>query len=398
MILVEEKQNIPKGWQRVKLGDILLFEKGRLPKTLVDKQPSDDYLPYLTIKTISGCIPQYADKKSGVIAEEDDLLVIADGSRSGFLFTGRKGLVSSTFLRIRGKEVVANPYLYNLFHHLDFTDGKFRKGGAIPHFDYRQLDNLVILLPPLPEQKKITEILSTVDTEIQKTDEIIVATEKLKRGLMQRLFTRGIDSVNFKKLSLDKMLDLIIDHRGLTPKKLGGEWAENGIPAISAMNIKGGEVIKLEAIRFVSDALFKKWMPEGIQGDDVVLTSEAPLGEVYLVKSEDKYCLSQRLFALRSDKKVVIGGYLYYFLMSQIGQSRLLERATGSTAKGIRQAELRKVIVDFPKDINEQKKIVSTLTSVDEKISINKKLKEKLTRLKKGLMQDLLSGKVRIKI
>ena len=173
-------------------------------------------------------------------------------------------------------------------------------------------------------------------------------------------------------------LSLIIDHRGITPKKFGGSWDRVGIPALSAKNIKNGQIINQAGIRYISQKLYDRWMPEKLERGDIILTSEAPLGEIYFLNKQTDYCLSQRLFALRSRPDVLDFQYLYYYLKSSMGQHELMRRISGTAAQGIRQAELRKIEISAPVDIREQHRIVSTLSAFDDKIELNNKISRTL--------------------
>lgn len=187
---------------------------------------------------------------------------------------------------------------------------------------------------------------------------------------------------------LSELLDLVIDHRGLTPKKLGSDWTSTGIPAISAMNIKQGSVVNKHLIRFIDEQLYKKWMKDELKRGDVILTSEAPLGQAYITKENDKFCLSQRLFALRP-KASLSSRYLYYFITSESGISALHERSSGTTATGIRQTELLKVNVPVP-SISEQEKIGDILSSIDEAIQKTGQILTNVKQLNKGIIFKLL--------
>src|SRR3989344_1145413 len=94
---------------------------------------------------------------------------------------------------------------------------------------------------------------------------------------------------NWQEKLLEDLLELIIDHRGKTPKKLGDNWSLNGIPALSAKNIKSGHLVNIDDIKFVSPQLYNKWMPEKLEKGDILLTSEAPLGELYHLKEKSDY-------------------------------------------------------------------------------------------------------------
>lgn len=176
-----------------------------------------------------------------------------------------------------------------------------------------------------------------------------------------------------REVPLGELLDTVIDHRGKTPRKLGGDFTDTGIPVVSAIHIKDGAIRWSERERYVSPEMFAKWMPEKLRKGDVLLTSEAPLGETALVPSNDDLVLSQRLFALRGKNGVLDSRYLWYFLQSETGQSRLRERATGTTVIGIRQAELMKVLVPLP-PIDVQRRIAGALGALDDLLEVNRGL------------------------
>ncbi len=116
----------------------------------------------------------------------------------------------------------------------------------------------------------------------------------------------------WKISTIDNITSLIIDHRGLTPKKLDGSWVPKGIPAISAKNIKAGRIVQNETIKFIDEELFNLWMKDKLALGDVLLTSEAPLGELLYVASNTNFCLSQRIFCLRANHELCLPIYLYY--------------------------------------------------------------------------------------
>jgi type I restriction enzyme, S subunit len=194
---------------------------------------------------------------------------------------------------------------------------------------------------------------------------------------------------DWKVMKIKDLLILIIDKRGKTPKKLGIEWTNQGIPVISAMNVDNGHLQKMQGIRFISIDAYDKWMSEKLQKGDILLTSEAPLGKVMLV-TDPKYCIGQRLFALRPNSKLIDSKYLYYYLLSDEGQKELSKRATGSTAQGIRQKELMKINVILP-TLSEQQKISSILENIDNLMQSSKKILNKLKILKRGLLQRLFT-------
>lgn len=171
---------------------------------------------------------------------------------------------------------------------------------------------------------------------------------------------------------LGELLEVIIDHRGKTPRKLGGDdFTSEGVRVVSAIHIKGGRIEWGQRERYVPHWMFEKWMPVRLRHGDVLLTSEAPLGAVAQVPSDGDLVLSQRLFALRGKAGILDSTYLRYFLESAIGQDRLRARASGTTVTGIRQAELVKVPIPVP-PFDEQRQTASVLGAVDGLVETNR--------------------------
>jgi len=176
-----------------------------------------------------------------------------------------------------------------------------------------------------------------------------------------------------RSIPLEDALDLILDHRGRTPKKLGSDWADEGVQVISAKLMSEGRLNLSREKRYVTEATWQKWMPTKLQSGDVLLTSEAPLGEAAYLSSSAPLCLGQRLFALRANREVLDGRYLYYLLRSGEGRALLEQRASGTTVTGIRQSELRKILIDLP-PMRDQVAISQVLGALDDKIDVNKRL------------------------
>jgi type I restriction enzyme S subunit len=169
-----------------------------------------------------------------------------------------------------------------------------------------------------------------------------------------------------KDLVLGESLEVLIDHRGKTPGKLGDDFVESGVPVASAILVKDGR-LDLTAARYVSDALFRRWMPVPTKAGDVLLTSEAPLGRVARVGTDEPLVLGQRLFGLRGRRDVLDSGYLYYALQTEWVQSDLVGRSTGTTVTGIRQSALRAVRIPAPSYLA-QAAIAETLGALDSQI------------------------------
>jgi type I restriction enzyme S subunit len=195
--------------------------------------------------------------------------------------------------------------------------------------------------------------------------------------------------------TLDSHTSMIIDHRGKTPKKLGSDWVEEGYPAISAKNIKSKKIVRPDTIRFLDETTYKKWMKEPLVKGDIIMTSEAPMGELYFFDGSQDFCLSQRLYGLRANTDVCNPVFLFDWLQTIQAKADMEGRSSGSTVLGIKQAELRKVkILTPPKDIlDKYSSIVSNLIDMTAK---NNAQNINLEKLRDTLLPKLLSGEIEL--
>ena len=189
------------------------------------------------------------------------------------------------------------------------------------------------------------------------------------------------------ELPLGKIIDLVIDYRGKTPKKLGGDWSNTGYRALSARNIKTGRIVQTDTIRYVDESLYQKWMKDEVRRGDILITSEAPFGQIFYWDSDEKIVLSQRLFCIRVNPKYD-ARFIYYYMTTSAFQGELAGRSTGTTVIGLRQPELMKCIIHIPSGEN-QHRIASILASIDAKISSNQKINDNLEQQAQSYFQEL---------
>lgn len=184
----------------------------------------------------------------------------------------------------------------------------------------------------------------------------------------------------WREVVLQDVVEKFIDYRGKTPQK-----TTSGIPLVTAKIVKYGRV--LEPNEFVSDETYKTFMTRGFPKiNDVILTTEAPLGEVALLK-DDSAALAQRIILIRGQKEVLDNRFLKYFLQSEEGQYRLDSRASGTTVFGIKASVLKKMPILIP-DYKEQKAIAEVLSSLDDKIDLLHRQNQTLESLAQTLFRQ----------
>lgn len=186
-----------------------------------------------------------------------------------------------------------------------------------------------------------------------------------------------------KVYRFSELLDLIMDYRGKTPKKLGLKWTEKSddILAISAKNIKNQQLTNLDRAHYGNEELYNKWMKDGpIKIGDILMTSEAPLGETYIISEPLKAIISQRIFLIRPNKEVVDNWYLYALMQSDNFQKLISSKATGTTVLGIKQKELVNLKIILP-DLKTQKKIGNVFKRIEEKVKLNQQINDNLLKI-----------------
>jgi type I restriction enzyme S subunit len=175
-------------------------------------------------------------------------------------------------------------------------------------------------------------------------------------------------------------MEAIIDYRGKTPTK-----TLSGIPLITAKIVKGGRINKPEEYISIDD--FDIWMRRGMPHlGDVVITTEAPLGEVAQLGKE-RVALAQRIITLRGKPEVLDNTFLKFLMMSQPIQNQIHARSSGTTVLGFKQAELRKISLTLP-TINEQRAIAHILGTLDDKIELNRRMNDTLEAMARALFKS----------
>jgi len=377
--------------QALPLSDVITFAKGKTVKTSDAQSPGFD-VPYLTIDAMEGGKPQFAPSSS-VITKGNDVLVVADGSRSGLVFYGKQGAVASTVLRVSTQEKkLRAKYLYYLSQHLKWNSPKYKKGSTVPHFDYAKAASDIVELPKPPEQDKIVYILSVLDKSIQTTQKIIHENERLKKAMMQELFSADMNWSIYPLSEVATIQTGIAKNSNLR----GDDVIE--MPYLRVANVLDGR-LDLSEIKHIKvrKADIDRYM---LRKGDLLLTEGGDrdkLGRGFLWHGEIDNCLHQNhVFAVRPDKAKLNSMYLAYLAQSSYGKKYFLSVASQTTnLASINSTKLKNFPVMLP-SLEKQREISGILSAVDKKIAINKEFRAKQLELKKGLMQDLLTGKVQV--
>ena len=180
------------------------------------------------------------------------------------------------------------------------------------------------------------------------------------------------------KIKLKDGIKLIIDNRGKTPKKLNGEFVDNGYKVISALNVHNGSIDNQEQIRYVNEELYFKWQQIPIERNDCFIASEgASLGENAIWDSDEKIVLGQRLYALRLNINIIDPWYFALYMQTSLFKEQIFNVSTGSTVFGISQPVLLNIKIFIP-DIQTQRKIGILYKNLYRQLKRNDEMVQKL--------------------
>ncbi len=284
--------------------------------------------------------------------------------------------------------------------------------STIMDLQLQDIRKLLVPLPPLIEQEKIADILSTADNKIDAIAIQIKKAETLKKGLLQKLLSEGIGHNKFKDSELGKIpaswevirLDKLIEtkyitshldgnHGGLYPKQ--SEFVESGTPYLSANMIKGNH-IDFSLAKFLTKERASKFRKGVAKDKDVLFAHNATVGPVTLLKTNlDYVILSTTLTYYRCDLEKLNNYYLMNYIKSIYFINQYEKFMKQSTRNQIPITQQRQLYFIIP-PLEEQKQIADILSTADEKLEVLRAKKEKYETLKKGLFQKLLSGEIRV--
>lgn len=402
--------DIPADWEVVRLGDkhVAVLVMGQSP-------PSSTYnregvgLPFLQGKAEFGETypsPTVYCSKPRKIAKSNDVLLSVRAPVGDVNIASSKCCIGRGLSAIRAKSDKMH-YLF-LFHYLRFSSRRFEAlsmGSTFKAIRKDEIENYKIPLPPLREQQGIAGILGLVYDALQKVDRIIAKTKRLKSGLVQELLSKGIGYTEFQQtpigkipkpwnvVPLDNVTVSVKDGTHNPPKRV-----EEGIPLLSARNIVDGKIVRLPEDTYISLKDYKTLSQRHqIKKGDVLLTIVGTIGRSAVVKKSPNFTLQRSVAIVRSNVRMIVPDFLHVVFQSESFQTQLISRTKLTTQSGVYLKELCNIRIPLP-EIREQKKIAESISRFDEKLDIEKKSYRRLERIKEGLMDSLLMGKIRIKV
>lgn len=343
------------------------------------------------------------------ILSEGDIVFARTGNTTGksYVYNSNDGeLVYAGFLiKFTINNTIANhefvKYIIQSKRYWDWVKVMSTRSGQ-PGINSNEYYTFKVQIPPLKEQQKIAEILSTVDSQIDDTDKLIEKTKELKKGLMQQLLTKGIGHKEFKKTEIGEipveweakcLKEISTIKRGASPRPIKDtKWfsEEKKVGWIRISDVTASSKYLTETTQYLSEEGIKKSRP--VKVNDLIMSICATVGKPIIMKMNacihDGFVLLDDLDSEKYDKE-----FLYYVLQKY--EESFKSMGQTGTQSNLNSDLVGGIVIGVP-TFDEQKQIANILSSVDTEIQEYENKKAKLEELKKGLMQQLLSGKVRV--
>jgi type I restriction enzyme S subunit len=412
---------VPEGWKLKTIGELANVKRGASPRPINDSQWWGGNVGWVRISDVTSS-NKYLNKTTQYLSD----LGVSKSVKID------KGEVVLSICATIGKPIIVNVdacihdgfvwfnklektihrefWYYFLLSNQEFLASQ-RQSGTQGNLNTSIVSDLLCYLPPLPEQQKIAAILTSVDEVIEKTQAQINKLKDLKTGMMQELLTRGVGvdgkpHTEFKDSPVGRipkgwavvpLEELVKNDKKITYGIVqAGPHYEGGVPYIRVSDMSSRHLTK-KGMLLTSPEIARKFERSSVRAGDIVYALRGMIGHVHIVPSELNGANLTQGTARISPSENINTNYLLWAMRSPYVALQNDLEAKGSTFKEVTLASLRQIHIAVPSG-REQQCISSSLSSIESRIYTTEDKLNHLKALKKALMQDLLTGKVRVKV
>lgn len=400
-----------------------ILDNLRVPINDEIRQTMQGNIPYYGANGIQGYIDKY-------IFDEDLILLAEDGGNFEEYHTrpiaykiSGKSWVNNHAHILRAKQEFNQDFIFYSLVHKDIT--KYLNSGTRSKLNKSELEKIEIDFPATKdEEDKIAKILSTADAVIEKTQAAIAKYKAIKQGMLQDLFTRGIDLQTGKlRPRFEDAPDLYKESKlGWIPREWEVELIgycvdpimsnvdkhihadEIKVSLCNYMDVYSNRYLTRDISYSSGSVNASEYLRFSLQPQDVIITKDSETPDDIavpstLVEKIDNLICGYHLCILRSkDLNKLSGEFIMLQMQLYEINKQFANRANGSTRYGLTIDAIEECSLKIPNDINEQLEIAKRLKAIDNKLQTEETYLQKMQSIKKGLMEDLLSGRKRLKI
>ena len=391
---MSEFKNLPSGWKVVRLGEICNVKQGlQIPISERFCENAKNRYFYITnefLKENSEVKYYIENPPEGTICFCDDILMTRTGN-TGRIVTNVSGVFHNNFFKIiYDRQIIKKEYFVFLLTGSKIQNEILKRAGSstIPDLNHGDFLSIKISIPPLDEQEKIAEILSTWDEAINLTINLIESKKQFKKALMQNLLTAKIRFPQFKDEWEETKLGEICDiSTGTSKSRFIGDGKfyivdMGSITQDGLLNLTKTTNLSQDFLDF-GDLVMPK---DDIGGGKII-------GKVAVIDKDNTYVLSDHIFRIKTTEN---SNFLAYLINSDLINKKIRREVSGTAQLGLSKRTIENLKIKLP-NLKEQQKIAEVLMACDDEINLLNLKLENLKKQKQGLMQKLLSGKVRTK-
>ena len=400
---------IPQEWEVKKINEL-----AKVNSEQINNDFKYDEIEYVDISSIEQFQITKLDKYSTserpsraqrIIKNKDIIISTVRPYMKSFslVHLNKPNLICSTgFTVVQSKINSDTNFLFNYFKSYLFESNYFRKmeGMAYPAITSSVVSNSLILIPnDKKEREKIATILSNVDNLIESTGQVIETSKRVKTGLMQKLLTRGIGHTKFKKVPWLFGKEIEIPQEWEIKKLKESCTVRQGlqIPISDRFTEDGKNRFQYITVKAIHSNKFNEYVENPSERvicttEDILFTRTGNTGEII---TDIKGVFHNNFFLVDFDKRQLFKEFLIISLKQHKIQGMIKSLAGTTTIPDLNHGDFFRLQIIIP-PLPEQQKIATILSNIDSKITSQEQYKEKLEKLKKSLMQKLLTGEVRV--
>ena len=411
---------VPEGWQLKTVGELSDVKRGASPRPIKDPKWWGGNVGWVRISDVTSS-SKYLKRTTQYLSDEGvaksvkinrgEVVLSICATIGRPIIIDVDACVHDGFVWFnRLAEYIDREYWYYFLSSKEEFLASQRQSGTQGNLNTSIVSDLLCLLPPLPEQKKIAAILTSVDDVIEKTQAQIDKLKDLKTGMMQELLSCGIGvdgkphsefkgspvgriPKGWEVLPLANVVERVIDCEHKTAPYV----EKSEFMVVRTSNVRSGELL-FEDMKFTHSEGYSEWTKRAVPSvGDVLFTREAPAGESCLVPEGLKICMGQRMVLLRPNRELVHPCFFSMFLTSEAASKSIYELSIGTTVSRINIEDIKRIPCILP-PLDEQLKISKSIQSVQRVLDKKQRKLLSLQNNKKALLQDLLTGKVRVKV
>jgi len=389
---------LPKGWKIQPLKDVVKSMKGKKPK-LLSELPFDNSIPYIDIKALEkDLIEQYADIESSKSFSNNDIAVVWDGARCGWVAKAKEGAIGSTICALTPLDIESDYLYYFLLSKYSLVNSKGR-GVGIPHIDPTLFWNMEVPIPLPKEQKQIAEKLDKLFDQIESIKKSTERIPELLKNFRQQILTYAVTGkLTESTPEVRELGEYIVELKYGTSKK--ADYDVEGYPVLRIPNINNGEIDSSDLKYAMLDE--KEYNQLALKdGDILVIRSNGSLsivGQCAIVREQyEKWVYAGYLIRVRCNNEL-LPEYLNYIFQSYQVRKQIVEKShsmsgvNNFSADKIKQLEIAWYPVDIQKQIVDKLIVMfGELNKIERQYNA---LYEKLEKLPQALLCKAFKGEL----